>query len=81
MVHFEVNWLLKERFIKYQVSVWATNSGKEINLNGTQFGILCKIRYFVLTKELPSLKLLNNYFDSMIDFFIKWNWPINTKGG
>ena len=72
--HFETFWVLKERFVKIPSS--ATISGKEIVLTASQFGTLCKIIYFVLTKELPSLRLLSNYFDRMMDVFIKLNLPI-----
>nr|QWO71463.1 RNA polymerase [Termitomyces sp. T99] len=74
MEHFESNWVLKEKFIK--IPGEATISGKEVNLNGSMYGNLTKIIYFVLTKELPSLKLLTDYFNGMIDIFSKLNLPV-----
>nr|QWO71467.1 RNA polymerase [Termitomyces sp. K1Aa] len=74
MEHFESNWVLKEKFIK--IPGKATISGKEVNLNGSMYGNLTKIIYFVLTKELPSLKLLTDYFNGMIDICTKLNLPL-----
>nr|QWO71472.1 RNA polymerase [Termitomyces sp. T70a] len=74
MEHFESNWVLKEKFIK--IPGEATISGKEVNLNGSMYGNLTKIIYFVLTKELPSLKLLTEYFNGMIDICTKLNLPV-----
>jgi DNA-directed RNA polymerase, mitochondrial len=71
---FEVIFVLNEKFVVIPGS--ATISGNDINLTFKQFGIFCKIIYFVLTKELPSLKTLSNYFESMIDIFVKLNLPI-----
>jgi DNA-directed RNA polymerase len=56
MEHLEENWIFKERFVK--IPGIATISGNDLILNGSQYGKLCKIIYFVLTKELPSLRLL-----------------------
>jgi len=72
--HFEVIWVFKERFIKIPGS--ASYSGKELLLNTSEFGNLTKLIYFVLTKELPSLKILSEYFNSMIDIFVRLNLPI-----
>jgi len=72
--HFEVIWVFKERFIKIPGS--ASYSGKELLLNTSEFGNLTKLIYFVLTKELPSLKILSEYFNSMIDIFLRLNLPI-----
>jgi hypothetical protein len=66
--------VLKDRFVKIPDNV--TKSGSDINLTSKQFGELCKIIYFVLTKELPSLKLLSDYFNSMISIFAKLNLPV-----
>lgn len=71
--HFKEKWCLKERLVIIPGN--ATISGKELILNASQFGHLCKIIYFVLTKELPSLKSLSEYFDSMIKIFGKLNLP------
>jgi len=65
--HFEVIWVLKERFVKLPGT--ASYSGKDLFLNTSEFGNLTKLIYFVLTKELPSLKILSEYFNSMIDIF------------
>jgi DNA-directed RNA polymerase len=74
MEHFEENWILNERFVKIPGN--ATISGDDLILNASEYGNLCKIIYFVLTKELPSLRSLSNYFNSMIDIFTKLNLPI-----
>jgi len=72
--HFEVIWVFKERFVKIPGS--ASYSGKDLYLNTSEFGNLTKLIYFVLTKELPSLKNLSEYFNSMIDIFVRLNLPI-----
>jgi len=72
--HFEVIWVFKERFVKIPGS--ASYSGKDLYLNTSEFGNLTKLIYFVLTKELPSLKILSEYFNSMIDIFVRLNLPI-----
>ena len=75
MEHFEEMWVLKDRFIKIPGS--ATEHGNEIVLTPSQYGNLSKIIYQVLTIELPSLKMLTDYFNSMIDIFINLNLPIS----
>jgi len=72
--HFEVIWVFKERFVKIPGS--ASYSGKDLYLNTSEFVNLTKLIYFVLTKELPSLKILSEYFNSMIDIFVRLNLPI-----
>lgn len=42
----------------------------------TQFGELTKVIYEVLTKELPSLKKLTDYLNSLINILLKLNKPI-----
>uniref|UniRef100_P33539 Probable DNA-directed RNA polymerase n=1 Tax=Agaricus bitorquis TaxID=5343 RepID=RPOP_AGABT len=74
MEHFTVKTVLKYRYVVIPGS--ATISSKDVYLDYSKYGQLCKIIYFVLTKELPSLRLLSNYFESMIDIFVKLNIPI-----
>ena len=42
----------------------------------TQFGELTKVIYEVLTKELPSLKKLTDYLNSLINILLKLNKPV-----
>jgi DNA-directed RNA polymerase len=78
MVHFEDNWVLKDHFLKIpgKATLLLRLSGNDVNLNASQYGTLCKIIYFVLTKELPSLKMLSEYFNNMISIFVKLHLPI-----
>jgi len=74
MEHFQESWVLNYRHII--IPAHATYSGKTLCLTPQQFGQLTKIVYFVLTKELPSLKSLGEYFDKMLDIFIELDLPI-----
>ena len=74
MEHFQETWVLNYRYII--IPGQATYSGKSLCLTPQQFGQLTKIVYFVLTKELPSLKSLGEYFDKMLDIFIDLGLPI-----
>jgi DNA-directed RNA polymerase len=49
---------------------------KDLLLNYSEFGHLTKTIYFVLTKEMPSLKLLGEYLDSLITILVEFNLPI-----
>lgn len=74
MEHFQEKWILNYRHII--IPSHATYSGKGLTLTPQQFGQLTKIVYFVLTKELPSLRSLGEYFDKMLDIFIELGLPI-----
>jgi DNA-directed RNA polymerase len=81
--HFEKIWEIKQYFIKIPKS--ATLHKKDIYLSSKEYGQLCKIIYNVLTKELPSLKLLSDYFNNIISLLIEldlpiiWETPIGLK--
>jgi len=83
MEHFESNWILKQRYVKISGNI--TYRGEDLYLSPSQFGLLTKIVYFVLTKELPSLRLLSDYFNSMMNILIKlgltvtWITPSGLK--
>ena len=79
MEHFETYWILKYKGIK--LPGIATYSGKELYLTQSEFGHLTKLVYFVLTKELPSLRSLSDYFNNMIDIFVKLDLPWVTPSG
>ena len=74
MEHLEKVWELDKLLIK--IPAYATMNNKEIFLSPKQYGELIKIIYFVLTKELPSLRALSEYFDSLIEILVNLDQPI-----
>ena len=74
MKHFKIVTSLKDKLICVPAENSAT--GKEIFLTYKEYGELIKIIYMGLTQELPSLKMLSDYFNGMIKIFVKLNMPI-----
>lgn len=74
MEHFKNPINLKYRYV--EIPGYATSSGNSVFLDSSQYGQLWKIIYNVLKKELPSLRMLSDYFDNMIKVFVKLNIPI-----
>lgn len=48
-------------------------------MTSKEFGIFTKIIYNVLTKDIPSLKTLTNYFKNIINILNTLNLPINWQ--
>ena len=75
--HFKKVWKLN----KYEISIPGDLSvnGKSFSITSKEFGILTKIIYEVLTKDIPSLKSLTNYFKSIINILNSINLPVNWE--
>ena len=72
--HFTKTWELKQYV--YIVPESATNNGQKCYIYSKDFGELIKIIYEVLTKEIPSLKNLTNYFKEIITVLNQLNLPV-----
>jgi hypothetical protein len=72
--HLSKTWELSQYL--YVIPESATVNGKKVYLYSYQYGILIKIIYEVLTKELPSLKNLTNYFKEIITLLNELNLPV-----
>lgn len=77
--HFEKNWDINEKTYYVKIPAWATINNTDIYLNSSEYGKLTKYTFEVLTQDLPSLKALNNYFNSIITMLVKLNLPISWK--
>ena len=77
--HFEKNWDINEKTYYVTIPGWATLNDTDIYLNSSEYGKLTKYTFEVLTQDLPSLKALNNYFNSIITMLVKLNLPITWK--
>jgi DNA-directed RNA polymerase len=54
-------------------------NGISFSITSKEFGIFTKIIYEVLTKDIPSLKTLTNYFKNIINILNTLNLPINWE--
>ena len=72
--HFSKTWELKQYV--YIVPENATVNGQKCYIYSKDFGELIKIIYEVLTKDIPSLKNLTNYFKEIITILNKLNLPV-----
>ena len=72
--HFSKSWELKQYV--YIVPESATINGQKCYIYSKDFGELTKIIYEVLTKDIPSLKNLTNYFKEIITVLNKLNLPV-----
>lgn len=72
--HFSKTWELKHYV--YTVPETATINGQKCYLYSKDFGELTKVIYEVLTKDIPSLKNLTNYFKEIITVLNKLNLPV-----
>ena len=51
-------------------------NNKKLYLTNKLFGLLTKIVYQTLTKEIPSLHNLSNYLNSLVDILLALDKPI-----
>lgn len=72
--HFTKTWELN-RYV-YVIPGTATIDGKKVFLYSKEFGELTKTIYQVLTKDIPSLKNLTNYFKDIITVLNRLNIPV-----
>ena len=72
---FIVTNILNNSFIKVPKEL--TNNNQELLLTFKEFGELTKIIYLVLTRELPGLNTLTNYFNKIIKLVVKLNRPVS----
>ena len=72
---FIVTNILNNSFIKVPKEL--TNNNQELLLTFKEFGELTKIIYLVLTRELPGLNTLTNYFNKIIELVVKLNRPVS----
>lgn len=72
--HFIKNRELKQYV--YIVPETATINGQKCYFYSKDFGELTKVIYEVLTKDIPSLKNLTNYFKEIITVLNKLNLPV-----
>jgi len=72
--HFSKTWELKQYV--YTVPETATINGQKCYLYSKDFGELTKVIYEVLTKDIPSLKNLTNYFKEIITVLNTLNLPV-----
>lgn len=61
----------------FEFNIDATKNGEKETLNSKEFGNLTKIIYNILTKDLPSLKNLTDYFTNIITVLDQLNLPIS----
>ena len=75
--HFKKVWKIN----KFEFIIPAELSVNEISFSITskEFGIFTKLVYDVLTKEIPSLKTLTNYFKNIINVLNTLKLPINWE--
>jgi DNA-directed RNA polymerase len=64
------------KFIGYLVPEIATLDKESLVLSSSEFGELTKIVFNVLTKEMPSLKNLGNYLESLVTILAEFNLPV-----
>jgi DNA-directed RNA polymerase len=72
--HFSKLWELKQYV--YVIPETATLNSKKAYLYSFEFGILTKIIYEVLTKDIPSLNSLTIYFKDIIQLLNNLNLPV-----
>jgi len=72
--HLSKTWELMQYV--YIVPETATINGQKCYIYSKDFGELTKVIYEVLTKEIPSLKNLTNYFKEIITVLNQLNIPI-----
>ena len=72
--HFSKTWELNQYV--YTVPETATINGQKCYIYSKDFGELTKVIYEVLTKDIPSLKNLTNYFKEIITVLNNLNLPV-----
>ena len=75
--HFKKLWV----FNKYEFIIpdELSLNGKAFSITSKDFGTLTKLIYDVLTKDIPSLKNLTNYFKNVINILNTLNLPVSWE--
>jgi DNA-dependent RNA polymerase len=72
--HFKKVWILNkyEFFIPDELAL----NGKSFSITSREFGLFTKIIFEILSKDIPSLKNLTNYFKNIINISNRINLPV-----
>jgi DNA-directed RNA polymerase len=79
--HFKKSWVLNKNKNKCEIIIPGELSlnGKSFSITSKEFGLFTKLIYDVLTKDVPSLKTLTNYFKEIINTLNSLELPVNWE--
>jgi len=75
--HFKKLWKINNS--EFIIPAELALNGISFSITSKEFGIFTKLIYDVLTKDIPSLKTLTNYFKNIINLLNTLNLPINWE--